>query len=185
MRLSRSNPLLCRVVLLRRQPKGRKHKTLKGTAVASKASRTCAQRASDPWLLVASMSLSEKTPRQLVALYGKRMQIEEGFRDSKSQTLGLGLYPIRNHHRKRVENLLLIAALSLLLIYLAGLYAKQQTWSRGYQVNTCRDRPVLSVITLGILWISEPSVRHRLPALSVLLAILREAIRLAHEDESA
>jgi hypothetical protein len=175
----------CRVVLLRRQPKGRKHRTLKGSAAASKASRTCARREADPWLLVASISLSEKTPQQLVMLYRKRMQIEEGFRDSKSQTLGLGIYPMRNRCRQRLENLLLIAALALFLAYLIGLYAKPQDWSRGFQVNTCRNRSVLSVVSLGILWLSEPSIRHRLPKLSVLLATMREAIRLAHEMDGS
>lgn len=185
MLLSRSNPLRCRIVLLRRASKGRKHQTLKGSAVASKASRTCARRESDPWLLAASMGLSEKTPQQLVMLYRKRMQIEEGFRDSKSQTLGLGVYPMRNRCRRRLENLFLIAALALFLAYLTGLYAKQQGWSRGFQVNTCRDRSVLSVVTLGILWLSEHPIRHRLPTLSILLATLREAIRVAHQMDAS
>ena len=52
------------------------------------------------------------------------MQIEEAFRDQKSQTYGLGSNAHRTKKKGRLEVLLLLAALANWLHYMLGLAAK-------------------------------------------------------------
>jgi hypothetical protein len=80
----RCNPLVSRLVLIRQSKRKRQDLTYAGTNRLSKQSRSHAGRERDPWLLVYSASLKDRTPKQLVALYRSRMQIEEGFRDHKA-----------------------------------------------------------------------------------------------------
>jgi hypothetical protein len=54
-------------------------------------SKKQARREREPWLLVASLSLHSFTAKQVMKLYQARMQIEEGFRDSKNHRYGLGV----------------------------------------------------------------------------------------------
>ena len=67
---------------------GRKHITCHGHIARSKLSRQCARREREPWLVVASPELVHLSPRQLVTLYSRRMQIEASFRDLKSHRYG-------------------------------------------------------------------------------------------------
>ena len=87
--IARSNPLTARVVLQAKPPKGRKHRHQQGAPARNSNSRKNAQRESEPWLLVASPSLT-LSARQLITLYGRRMQIELSFRDLKSHRYGQG-----------------------------------------------------------------------------------------------
>ncbi|HBA5410266.1 TPA: transposase [Escherichia coli] len=50
-----------------------------------------------------------RTPKQLVNIYSKRMQIEETFRDLKSPAYGLGLRHSRTSSSERFDIMLLIA----------------------------------------------------------------------------
>lgn len=69
----RRAPLEGRLVLIRQPKQGRKDRSLKGPARRSRLSRKHAQRAREPWLLIASPSLQEATPKQIVALYKTRI----------------------------------------------------------------------------------------------------------------
>lgn len=77
------------------------------------------------------------------------MQIEETFRDVKNHRWGLSLRYARSRDGKRLEVLLLIAALTTFLHWLFGLIARQQGLARHFQANTVRNRPVLSVVFVG------------------------------------
>lgn len=90
MDIARSNPLTARVVLHAKPPKGHKHRTRDGVPARNSNTRKHAQRESEPWLLMASPSLT-LSAQQLIALYGRRMQIELSFRDLKSHRYGQGL----------------------------------------------------------------------------------------------
>jgi hypothetical protein len=82
MEVARSHPLTARVVLHAKPPKGRKHRNRQGVPARNSNSRKNAQRESEPWLLVASPSLT-LSARQLITLYGRRMQIELSFRGKR------------------------------------------------------------------------------------------------------
>src|SRR3546814_9015251 len=80
------------------------------------------------------------------------MQIEEGFRDVKSEHLGLGLNLHRSHCPRRIEALLLIAALANYLIFLTGLQARERKLEQRYQSNSLKARRVLSLWRLELAY---------------------------------
>ena len=117
----RNAPWVCRVMVYRKPPRGRKHRNCLGHIARSKISRQCALREREPWLLVASPALVDVSARQLVALYGRRMQIELSFRDLKSHRYGQGFEDSLTRSGKRIEMLLLVNALAAFACWLAGL----------------------------------------------------------------
>ncbi len=120
----RSNPLSGQLVAYYRPVKGRKHLTLKKLPAKSKQSHQQAKREKEPWLLVVSSSLVAYTPVRVVNYYRARMQIEEGFRDTKSTRYGLDLTRESRIDTERRTNLLLIAALIIFALWLVGLSIK-------------------------------------------------------------
>ena len=103
----------------------------------------------DPWLLATSLSPERCNARQVVSLYGKRMQIEETFRDLKDARFSLGMTLARTHSLERQQVLLLLGALAMLALWLVGLAARTKGWHRAFQANTVKARHVLSVIFLA------------------------------------
>lgn len=117
--IARSNPLMGRVVLRAKPPKGRKHHNRRGAPARNSDSRKNAQRESEPWLLVASTSLT-LSARQLITLYGWRMQIELSFRDLKSHRYGQGFEDSLTRKGARIETLLLLSAMAAFASWLVG-----------------------------------------------------------------
>jgi hypothetical protein len=117
----RNAPWVCRVVVYRKSPRGRKHLTRLGQVARSKISLQCASREREPWLIVASPALADLSARQLVTLYGRRMQIELSFCDLKSHRYGQGFEDSLTRSGKRIEILLLVNALAAFASWLAGL----------------------------------------------------------------
>jgi len=120
----RSNPMAAVIVLVRLAPKGRRGNNAFGKRSRSKASQQSARAAKEPWLLVASPQLAELPAKQLVKLYRQRMQIEESFRDMKSQHFGEGLERSRSNGVGRFRVLVLIASLAAFLLWLLGTAAE-------------------------------------------------------------
>ncbi|WP_404358494.1 IS4 family transposase [Methylotuvimicrobium sp. KM1] len=87
----RSNPLPGTLVAFYRAPKHRKDLTVQHRPAQSRSSRKQAAREKEPWLLVVSPSLKDYTSVDVVNYYRSRMQIEEGFRDTKSTHYGADL----------------------------------------------------------------------------------------------
>lgn len=85
----------------------------------------------------------------VVNLYSQRMQIEENFRDTKNNKLGIGLECVRSRSTKRFDNLLLIAALILFVLWCLGYAASMRKYNYSLQANTTKHRAVLSFITIG------------------------------------
>ena len=110
----------------------------------------------DPWLIATNLSPEAVSPKRIMRLYGKRMQIEEGFRDLKSDKFGFGLTLSRSRNIERLNSLLLIAALATLCLWWVGLYAQQQGWQRHFQANTVTDRKVLSIPFLALQVLQRP-----------------------------
>lgn len=121
METVRNAPWVCRVVLYRKAPKGRKNRTRVGKIARSKVSLQAAAREREPWLIVASPALKALSARHLVTLYGRRMQIELSFRDLKSHRYGQGFEDSLTRSGKRIEILLLVNALAAFASWLAGL----------------------------------------------------------------
>jgi hypothetical protein len=145
----RNNPLTGELVTFFRRPKGRKHLTLHKQPAKSRHSRKQAEREKEPWLLVVSPSLKAFSAVRVVDYYRTRMQIEEGFRDTKSTHYGLDLACESRIEAKRRANLLLIAALTLFALWLVGLSLKGSATERQTRVNSGQKRSPYSVIFLG------------------------------------
>jgi len=142
VRLSRTAPLETYFYLIKDKSKGRHSKRY--DSMAQEYRKT----ASDPWLLASSLSHRQAANR-VVKIYRTRMQIEEGFRDLKSGRYGFSFEHARSQQPKRVEILLLIAALASVLAWLCGWIAEQRQLHFQFQANSIKDRRVLSLFYLG------------------------------------
>lgn len=107
----RRQSIVCRLVLYSKARRGRIDTTLTGQRARNAYSRKIAQRESEPWLLAVSPNL-DLTPAQVVAIYARRMQIEQSFRDLKSHRYGVGFEDSLTRTRDRLAALLLILALA-------------------------------------------------------------------------
>ncbi len=133
--LSQSQEYACRAVLAGKSCKLRKkdkHRLFK-----------------EPWLLVSNLAYCFNYAKKINKLYAARMQIEEAFRDQKSQTYGLGSNAHRTKKKGRLEVLLLLAALANWLHYMLGLAAELAGKHRSFQANSLKTRRVLSFNYLG------------------------------------
>lgn len=147
--LTKSNPLECQLVLYKAKPKGRSKMNRFGERSRSRHSEKNAARNREPWLLAPSLPPGSKLAQRVVALYGTRMQIEEAFRDLKSSRFGLSLEYSGTRELERFQILLLIGSLALLVLWLLGKAAELTRQHRHYQVNTIRNRAVLSTLFIG------------------------------------
>jgi hypothetical protein len=86
----RSKPIAAILHRVRRPKRRRVKKSVFGEPVRSAHSNKHAAREREPWLIASSCDLAEYSAKQIIAIYAKRMQIEEGFRDLKSTRYGLG-----------------------------------------------------------------------------------------------
>lgn len=145
----RSNPVACRLVAIKRRGLGRHKRSVHGKRVRSRHSLKHARASREPWLLAVSPGLAHLSAQAVVAIYAQRMQIEEAFRDLKSERFGLGLSVSRSKHKDRFSVLLLIACLASFVLRLIGEVAKTKQMAFQFQSNTRRSRAVLSVISLG------------------------------------
>jgi hypothetical protein len=137
-----------RLVVVCRQPKGRKDKTATGErARKSKKSRTNAEREKEPWLLATSLNKTHTASNRVMKIYATRMQIEESFRDLKT---GLKMNHCGSRNLPRLQVLLLIALVAQYLLFLIGLAAKAAGIHRRYQANSIKNRHVLSNQFIGL-----------------------------------
>lgn len=102
------------------------------------------ERREEPWFLATDLS---GRPEQLVKLYGKRMRIEECFRDAKSVRNGLSLRQCQIKLPERLDRWLLVLTLAYLMICGLGLWALRhmhsREWSGSTRANEC------SLYTIG------------------------------------
>lgn len=147
--LTRSNSIPCQVILYRKKYKGRQDRNLKGDRRQCGPSRDYAKGQREPWLLVTNLPKDEWFAERVVALYTQRMQIEEGFRDTKNERYGFALNYCGSRCTKRVEILLMIAMLTQFALILIGKAAYMKGYYKDFQANTIRIRRVLSYFFLG------------------------------------
>ena len=146
----RNRPMQCRMVLVKHADQKRHKKSRLGKRVHSSRSLKNARAQREPWLLAASPELDHLSAQAVVAVYAQRMQIEESFRDLKSEHFGLGFSAGRSKQKNRLGVLLLIACLASFVLRLIGEVGKAKQLEFKFQSNTRRSRPVLSVISLAL-----------------------------------
>lgn len=148
--LTKSNPLNCTLLLTKKKTKGRKHKNRNGNYTNNNASNRCSRREREPWLITTSLPVKNVAEAvKIISLYGKRMQIEEDFRDTKSHQYGFGLRYSLSNKAERISVLLLIATLAIFVCWLIALAAIRKQRQFDYQSNSIRNRSVLSVSYLA------------------------------------
>lgn len=168
----RSNPTACRLVMIRREAKGRTRRTRIGNRSRSRASLKASRTASEPWLLAASRDLDHLSADAIISLYAQRMRIEQSFRDTKNERMGLGLSASRSRSGKRLEILLLIGHLAGWVMRLIGECAQQCQMHLHFQSVHRLDHKEISVLTLarrvidaGTVWLGRLRPRDALPLL--------------------
>lgn len=127
--LTRKTRWPCRLVLWRQRHQGRQLLNRQGRPQRNKRALVAKRRGQEPWLLATSLTLP---PRQIIAFYRTRMQIEESFRDLKSERFGSGFELSQSRTRERIEVLLLLHALAAFLAYLVALRMRQRSAQVAY-----------------------------------------------------
>jgi len=150
-----------------------------GERAKSPHARTYRRLHKAPWLIATSLQHGPGSSRRIKQLYALRMQIEETFRDMKSHRWGFGLSYARCDDGRRLEVLLLIAALASLVSWLVGLCGRALDWSRRLQANTERRRAVLSTVFIGRQLLRRSILDLPATALDNALADLRTLIMAA------
>jgi hypothetical protein len=129
-----------------------------------------------PWLLATSLPHDKGSCRRIKHFYAQRMQIEETFRDTKSPRWGFGFRYARCNDGRRLEVLLLIAALASLVLWLVGVFGRTLDWVRRLQANTETRRPVLSTVFVGQQLLRRPDLHFSKADFQAALAELRAMI---------
>ena len=147
----RSHPVACRLLLVKKKPKGRHNTTVHKKRSRSAHSEKQARAHKEPWLLAVSPQLATLSAAAVVAIYSGRMQIEQSFRDAKNIRLGLGLSASQTRQLGRLATLLLIGALVYYALWLIGLALR----SIDYRIefgSRKKAATALSVISLARWW---------------------------------
>lgn len=176
--LTKTHALICSMVLYKKAVVGRTQRTRRGRKSQSSDSLRCAKRHREPWLLATSLNIKEIGVQKIVAMYAKRMQIEENFRDTKSHQFGFGLRYSQSKSAQRLQILLLIGDLAALVCWLMALTAQKLNMHWDFQANTIKSRTVLSVIYLGCQLIRKRirfKVNDLMGALKHLKLLITEA----------
>lgn len=145
----KGKPVLRRVVRCRRPSQrlpSQQRRPSKGRNTKQNKHRNMAKMG---YVLVTSLTREQADAAQVVALYDRRMQLEELLRTLKSERYGLGASASQSHRRDRLAVVFWLAALLCVVLQCVGVVAYQQGWHKRYQTNTTKDRRVLAAITLG------------------------------------
>ena len=176
----RSNPLPAIFAFVRLANKGRRGNTAFGKRACSKRSTHNARGAKEPWLLVACTQLADRSAKKLVRLYRQRMQIEESFRDMKSQQFGEGLECSRSRGVGRFTVLVLIASLAAFVLWLLGTAAQRRGLERWLHPGNGKRR-VYSRLFLARLLVVLDSCREVLTELIGIIGPPDQWVADAHD----
>jgi hypothetical protein len=111
------------------------------------------RRALEAWVL--ATSIQDVTAAKIVELYGKRMQIEETFRDTKDARYGWSLAFTVSSTSARLNVLFLISTLAFIATVLVGRAAERAGLAARFQASSIRTRRVLSVFHVGSLLLTS------------------------------
>lgn len=147
--LCKKNTLNTNFYFVKRRAKGRKSLNCHGKKRQGKSETEYRKANREPWLLVTSLEDKHVKKEHIVAIYQKRMQIEESFRDLKSSCYGLSLEHAYSREKARISVLLLIGTLASLVAHIVGLAAEASQLQYQFQTNSIKARRVLSLFYLG------------------------------------
>jgi hypothetical protein len=116
VQLAQFNPIACYFHLVKQEKKYREKRNLIGKKVRCSSSIKHEIRENEPWLIATSLSSGDFNSNLVIAIYKKRMQIEEAFRDLKNTRNGFGLRHCRSFRVERLNVALLIASLAMLVL---------------------------------------------------------------------
>ncbi|EGN4874977.1 IS4 family transposase [Salmonella enterica] len=133
--------------LHKKEPKGRKNKCSRCGIARPSQPKDAIPAAKEPWLIFSSTD--DFKPRVIMKLYSRRMQIEQHFRDEKSERFGFGLRASYSRSAGRVLALRLLATLSTIVLWLVGYHAENKGLHLMYQANSVRTRRVITYLTLA------------------------------------
>lgn len=95
-------------------------------------------------------------------LYSKRMQIEQNFRDDKSERFGFGWRFSRTKDKNKMSLLILIATIATFILWMIGFAAEKKKLHYHFQANTVREHRVLS-----LLYLAKQLITHGLKCLKI------------------
>jgi hypothetical protein len=171
--LVESARLACDLVLVRRAVVGGPRYRRPGHGSTPKAAADARRSAREPWVLAHSTTLRDLRADEIVALYARRMQIEENFRDTKSLAFGMGAEIGRSRSAARLQALLLIGNLAAFLLWHIGQIAEVEGLHRRFMATTRKTRE-LSLLTLAMLLCE----RHVIPLSRPGVAALRRRLEI-------
>lgn len=145
----------------KRAPKNRHGKKSRDRFFYTREEANQSRLAREPWVLFTSDA--ELKPRTVMKLYSRRMQIEQNFRDEKSERYGMGLRSSFSRSVERMSVLNLLSTLCSILLWLMGYALERKGEHRFYQANTVQHRRVLSYLTLA-----RNAIRHNPAGISQL-----------------
>lgn len=158
--------------------KGRKVKNPKYPA----AEKQYSKMNSEPWVLVSNLDkiipcTTEKECYKLAALarelYKKRMQIEQNFRDDKSERLGFGWRFSRTNNINKINVLVLIATIASSILWIIGFAAEKKNLQYAFQANSVRSTRVLSFIFLAKELIAHGLKKLRIRKFQTIIAMFQ------------
>ncbi|ARF52193.1 IS4 family transposase [Pantoea stewartii] len=139
--------------LHKKESKGRKHRHSRCRIDRKSQAHDGRSAAKEPWLIFSSTD--HFRPREIMKLYSRRMQIEQNFRDEKSERFGFGLRASYSRSAGRMLVLSLLATLCTIVLWLIGCNAENKGLHLRYQANSIKSRRVISYLTLA-----ENILRH-------------------------
>ena len=173
--LAKDNPLNTHLYIFKEPKKHRIKKNLAGIKVQCSSSRKHEKRESEPLLVATSLCQKNINSYQLIKIYQKRMQIEEGFRDLKNERAGFSLRQNRCMSVGRLSIALVIGAIAMLVLWILGIAAKNKKLHYHYQANTTRHQNVLSLFMIGWQVLEEGKVFFAEQEIKQALRFLQEA----------
>ena len=153
--LAKANAVACSFYMVKETKKNRVRKNLKGKKIQCSVSKKHGKRENEPLLVATSLKPEEYSPKQIMKIYKKRMQIEEAFRDIKNTRNGFNLRHCGSFSIDRLNVALLIGNIAMLLLWIMGLAAKNKKIHFSFQANSIRTKNVLSIFIIGWQYIKK------------------------------
>ncbi|MGE0207202.1 MAG: IS4 family transposase [Candidatus Babeliales bacterium] len=173
--LAKGNSLETNLYVIKEKHKNRIKKNLAGKKIQCSSSLKHEKRESEPLLLASSLSSDKISSKQIVNIYQKRMQIEEGFRDLKNERSGFSLRQNRSMSLGRLSVALLIGAIAMLILWVLGIAAKNRKLHVHFQANTIKNKNVLSIFMIGWQVLEEGKTMFNYHEIKQSLIVLQDA----------
>lgn len=145
------------------------------------ADKKLAQMNSEPWILITNLHqhsvwstyTQAHFARFCTNLYSKRMQIEQNFRDDKSTVSGLKWRFSRTRCPKKISVLILIASVTILILWMIGFAAEKNNIHRDFQANTVRTHRILSWVYLAKQMVVQGFKKLKFRKLQSILSLFK------------